>query len=410
MVGHVTERAVAYLKEGAFLRPGFAFNDKKGLARHQLQRSSSPQESPAGNILDHSISLKNNILLKSEFLECLRMEKRRVDRSKESLSIVLFFLNPKNTLRHKKEHQGEVLEFLKDLHKITRETDIKGWLSENTIGVLLPNTDKMGADFYVKKIFQGNGQPQYSVKTGTYPDHIFQELLAEEKGEPNFFPLDLDDQLRPFEMQRAMKRIIDVLGSFVGLILLSPLMLFIALVVKANSSGPVIYKQTRLGRKGKRFIFYKIRSMYWKADEQSHRRYVSDLIQGRLEKVDQGGSAAFYKMQKDERITPVGKILRQLSLDELPQLYNVLKGDMSLVGPRPPLAYEVEKYQPWHLRRILEVKPGLTGLWQVNGRSTTTFNEMVRLDLRYVRNWSLWLDLKILMRTLKAVLHPHEAA
>ncbi len=393
------------------MKPGFAFNDEKGLARHQLQRSSSPQESPAGNILDHSISHEKNILLKSEFLECLRMEKRRVDRSKESLSIALFFFNPKNTEGRKKDREREVLEFLKDLNKITRETDIKGWLGENAIGVLLPNTDKMGADFYVKKIFQGNGQPQYSVKTGTYPDHIFQELLAEAKGEPNFFPLDLDDQLRPFQLQRAMKRVIDVLGSLGGLILLSPLLFFIALVVKVNSPGPVIFKQTRLGMKGVRFPFYKFRSMHWNVDDQVHREYVGNLITERLEKINQGSKKTpFFKMKSDSRITPVGKIIRNLSLDELPQLYNVLKGDMSLVGPRPPLAYEVEKYQPWHLRRILEVKPGLTGLWQVNGRSTTTFNEMVRLDLRYVRNWSLWLDLKILMRTLKAVLHPHEAA
>jgi lipopolysaccharide/colanic/teichoic acid biosynthesis glycosyltransferase len=115
-------------------------------------------------------------------------------------------------------------------------------------------------------------------------------------------------------------------------------------------------------------------------------------------------------MKDDPRVTRVGKILRNLSLDELPQLFNVLRGQMSLVGPRPPIPYEIEKYEPWHLRRILEMKPGLTGLWQVSGRSTTTFDEMVRLDLRYVRNWSLWLDLKILAKTVKEVLKPHRAA
>jgi lipopolysaccharide/colanic/teichoic acid biosynthesis glycosyltransferase len=115
-------------------------------------------------------------------------------------------------------------------------------------------------------------------------------------------------------------------------------------------------------------------------------------------------------MKDDPRITRVGKIIRKLSIDELPQLFNVLKGEMSLIGPRPPLPYEVEKYQPWHLRRVLEMKPGITGLWQVNGRSRTSFDEMVRLDLRYVQNWSLWLDLKILLKTIKEVIHPHGAA
>jgi lipopolysaccharide/colanic/teichoic acid biosynthesis glycosyltransferase len=106
----------------------------------------------------------------------------------------------------------------------------------------------------------------------------------------------------------------------------------------------------------------------------------------------------------------VGKIIRKLSIDELPQFFNVLKGEMSLVGPRPPIPYEVEKYKPWHLRRILEMKAGITGLWQVSGRSKTTFDEMVRLDLRYVQNWSIWLDLKILIKTIKEVIHPHNAA
>jgi lipopolysaccharide/colanic/teichoic acid biosynthesis glycosyltransferase len=200
-------------------------------------------------------------------------------------------------------------------------------------------------------------------------------------------------------------------GSLCGLILLSPLMLMVALAVKISSPGPVIFTQTRLGLKGVRFPFYKFRSMYWNTDDKVHRQYVSHLIEGRLENINQGeGARSFFKMKDDSRITRVGKTLRRLSLDELPQLLNVLKGEMSLVGPRPPLIYEAEKYKPWHLRRILEVKPGITGLWQVSGRSTTTFDEMVRLDLRYVKNWSLWLDTKILVKTVKEVLYPRSAA
>jgi lipopolysaccharide/colanic/teichoic acid biosynthesis glycosyltransferase len=151
--------------------------------------------------------------------------------------------------------------------------------------------------------------------------------------------------------------------------------------------------------------------MYPNCDDQIHRQYVTELIEGRLESINHGDSEKpLFKMKSDPRLTRVGKILRYLSLDELPQLFNVLRGEMSLVGPRPPIPYEIEKYEAWHLRRILDMKPGMTGLWQVSGRSTTSFNEMVRLDLRYVRNWSLWLDLKILARTIKEVLHPQGAA
>jgi lipopolysaccharide/colanic/teichoic acid biosynthesis glycosyltransferase len=137
---------------------------------------------------------------------------------------------------------------------------------------------------------------------------------------------------------------------------------------------------------------------------------VTDLINGNHEKINQGGKTTpLYKIKTDPRVTKVGKIIRKLSIDELPQFYNVLKGEMSLVGPRPPLPYEVQKYEPWHLRRILEAKPGITGLWQVDGRSRTTFNDMVRLDLRYIQNRSLWLDLAILVKTVRAVIRSNGA-
>jgi lipopolysaccharide/colanic/teichoic acid biosynthesis glycosyltransferase len=140
-------------------------------------------------------------------------------------------------------------------------------------------------------------------------------------------------------------------------------------------------------------------------DDQIHREYVTNLIKGDLEKINQGDEGTpLYKMKSDPRVTPAGRIIRKTSIDELPQFLNVLKGEMSLVGPRPPIPYEVEKYEPWHLRRILEVKPGITGLWQVDGRSKTSFDDMVRLDLRYVQNWSLWLDIKILLKTVKVFL------
>ena len=202
----------------------------------------------------------------------------------------------------------------------------------------------------------------------------------------------------------------DVVGSLIGLILFSPIILITAIAVKATSPGPIIFRQTRVGMKGKRFPFYKFRSMYWNSDDQIHRQYVTDLIKGNHEKINQGnGDKPLFKMKTDPRITRVGRIIRKLSIDELPQFINVLKGDMSLVGPRPPLPYEVENYEPWHLRRILEVKPGITGLWQVDGRSQTSFDDMVRMDLRYVQNWSLWLDVEILVKTVKAVVRSNGA-
>ncbi len=188
-------------------------------------------------------------------------------------------------------------------------------------------------------------------------------------------------------------------------------MLVTALAIKLTSPGPVIFRQTRLGKGGHHFLFMKFRSMTAGNNDRVHREYVLKLIDGQHDQLNQGEQGKpLYKLKNDSRITPVGRIIRKLSIDELPQLYNVLKGDMSLVGPRPPIPYEVEKYKSWHLRRILEVKPGITGLWQVEGRSQTSFEDMVRLDIRYVQNWSLGLDIRILFKTVREVLLPRGGA
>jgi len=341
----------------------------------------------------------HNLLLKSEFLNRLRIEKRRADRSKAYLSLVLFYFQ-------QKEEKGRktIQEFAALLDKNTRESDIKGWVEPGVIGLVLPDTDENGVKRCVKKIAGSNGDFNYSVTSGTYPDHLFVKLLIEEKGLPDFFPLDLDEAKESRRFQIALKRAVDVLGALVGLILFSPIMLATAITIKMTSPGPIIFKQTRFGKKGVHFQFYKFRSMYWNTDDQIHREYVTNLIRGNLEKINQGDKEApLFKIVSDSRVTRIGRIIRRTSIDELPQFLNVLKGEMSLVGPRPPLDYEVQKYEPWHLRRVLEVKPGITGLWQVGGRSTTSFDEMVRLDLRYAKNWSLWLDLKIIFKTAKAV-------
>jgi exopolysaccharide biosynthesis polyprenyl glycosylphosphotransferase len=342
----------------------------------------------------------HHLLPKSEFLGRLRVEKRRVDRSKAPLSVALFYF------RQKEEYARNIIhDFLTSLQRSTRESDIKGWIDRDVIGLILPDTDEKGVNRCVEKIANGNGDLNYSVITGTYPNQIFQKLLTEEEGSPELFPLDLDGPMESHGFQIALKRGMDILGSLVGLILFSPLMLATAIAIKMTSPGPIIFTQSRLSMKGARFPFYKFRSMYWDVDDKIHREYVTDLIKGNLDKINQGNAEGpLYKMKSDPRVTWVGRIIRKTSIDELPQFFNVLKGEMSLVGPRPPLHYEVEKYEPWHLRRILDVKPGITGLWQVGGRSTISFNEMIRLDLRYAQNWSLWLDLKILFKTVRALI------
>jgi exopolysaccharide biosynthesis polyprenyl glycosylphosphotransferase len=191
---------------------------------------------------------------------------------------------------------------------------------------------------------------------------------------------------------RAVKRAVDVIGAALGLTLGAPFLGIVAAAIRLDSPGPAIFRQTRVGVNGRTFEMYKFRSMYEGAEEQLEE--IRDLNEV---------AGPIFKMKDDPRVTRVGRILRRASLDELPQLWNVLRGDMSLVGPRPPLPSEVGQYMEWHKKR-LEVRPGVTGLWQVSGRSLVSFDEQCLLDIYYIENWSLWLDFKILMRTLPEVL------
>jgi lipopolysaccharide/colanic/teichoic acid biosynthesis glycosyltransferase len=196
----------------------------------------------------------------------------------------------------------------------------------------------------------------------------------------------------------------DIMGSALALAVFLPAFLAIAFAVKATSKGPVFFRQRRIGRHGKSFVFLKFRSMQANNDAAIHKEYVQKLIAGKADKQPSAENGeGVYKLTQDPRITRVGAFLRKTSLDELPQFINVLKGEMSLVGPRPPVPYEVEAYDIWHRRRLLEAKPGITGLWQVSGRSRVKFDDMVRLDLLYARTWSPWIDVKILWRTPGAV-------
>jgi lipopolysaccharide/colanic/teichoic acid biosynthesis glycosyltransferase len=205
------------------------------------------------------------------------------------------------------------------------------------------------------------------------------------------------------------KRLLDIVFAVLLLTLLAPLMALIALAIALDSPGPVIFRQRRvLGDQAllldhpeeQVFEFLKFRTMVHHADENLHRRYVERLINGQIETPQ--GSKGLYKLDRDPRVTRVGQLLRKTSLDELPQLVNILRGEMSFVGPRPAIPYEVRQYKSWHLRR-LAVTQGLTGLWQVTGRNQLCFDEMVQLDIEYARRRSLVLDLKIMLATIPAV-------
>lgn len=204
-----------------------------------------------------------------------------------------------------------------------------------------------------------------------------------------------------------IKRLMDICFSFFGLIVLMPMLALLAFLVKVTSKGPAFFKQKRIGYRGKVFTFLKFRSMKEDNDNGIHKAYMEKLIAGETDQINNGtDDNPVYKIADDPRITKVGKFLRKTSLDEIPQLLNVLKGDMSMVGPRPPISYEVDAYKTWHLRRITEVHPGVTGMWQVYGRNKTTFDEMVRLDLQYVRERSIMLDLKLIIKTILMIFDP----
>jgi exopolysaccharide biosynthesis polyprenyl glycosylphosphotransferase len=199
-------------------------------------------------------------------------------------------------------------------------------------------------------------------------------------------------------MQLLLKRIMDIILSLVGLIVLSPLLVIVALVVRFTSPGPVLFAQERVGMNKRLFKLYKFRSMYM--DAEKRRRELEHLNEM---------DGPVFKMKNDPRVTPIGRFIRKTSIDELPQLLNVLRGQMSLVGPRPPLLAEVDRYE-WLYRRRLSIKPGITCLWQISGRNEISFKQWMEMDKAYIDNWSLWLDIKILAKTIPAVLFSRGAS
>jgi len=362
---------------------------------------------------DHLKDPCTGLYIENFFREMLVLERRRKERSKQSFLLMLVDF-------HKDNHGMNSGEVLKDIAQVlltsTRETDFKGWYRQGqTMGVIFSELSQATVDeaknSIQKKFNQGLemslGPKVLSMLTITF--HVFPEDAEKvtSHSTPNLrlYP-DLQKKESDFNLRTAFKRAMDMGGSITILFLFSPFLLLIAAAIKLTSKGPVLFTQKRVGQYGKPFTFLKFRSMVVNNDENIHKEYVKQLITSQkscTEKVNGGangtGEKKIYKIERDPRVTAIGRFIRKTSLDEFPQFINVLKGDMSLVGPRPPIPYELECYDTWHKRRILEMKPGITGIWQVSGRSTTTFDEMVRLDLNYTRNWSLWLDMKLLFIT-----------
>ncbi len=229
---------------------------------------------------------------------------------------------------------------------------------------------------------------QAGVRARVVPDLFQLSLGGTDVEAVNGIPLISIKQTTLTGFNLALKRAVDLMICVLGMIVLSPIWLLISVAIKLDSPGPVFFRQERIGRHGKPFIVYKFRSMYQDAEARVEQLRAQNEADGPL-----------FKIRDDPRRTRVGRFIRRTSLDELPQLINILRGEMSVVGPRPGLQSEVEQYQPWHRKR-LEVQPGLTGLWQVSGRSNLTFDEMVMLDIYYAENWSLGLDFRLILRTI----------
>ncbi len=293
-----------------------------------------------------------------------------------------------------------------------RKSDIAGWEDprHHAIGLLLPNARQAGAQSVMASIEAafaeaaatrlpaGTPVPRILCSMFVYPTTTGRETAPD--AAVNSPPCMPAEALFGRPLPR-WKRAMDVTGALIGLILLAPLFAALALYVKIASPGPVLFSQERVGFRGFPFRMWKFRTMRVHADTAIHRRHVTELIQGNG--VCRGDvQRPMVKLEYDPQLIPFARLLRSLCLDELPQLFNVLCGEMSLIGPRPAIPYEVEAYAAWHAARF-DCVPGMTGLWQVSGKNRLTFHEMVRLDIRYARTFSLWSDLWILLKTLPTV-------
>jgi lipopolysaccharide/colanic/teichoic acid biosynthesis glycosyltransferase len=379
-----------------------------------------PQRSNHGISLDplgmtESSAVERLILPGEAFRRLIALERKRSERSRQPFVLMLL-----ERRVNRRPQSGEIsLEgILQALCQAIRETDVAGWYENGSvIGIMFTELARGKATEspegllirmreLLRATLKSEALAQMNLSFHVYPEDSYPEDNPHDDPKPprhsRLYP-DLAERDKTRKVFRGIKRAMDIAGSLTALTVLSPAFIAIALAVKLTSRGPIFYKQRRIGQYGISFPLLKFRSMYDGNNSHAHREYVSQLIDGVAEKHPGNGNGV-YKLTGDKRITIIGKLLRRTSLDELPQFINVLRGEMSLVGPRPPIDYEVERYQLWHRRRLIEAKPGITGLWQVAGRNRIAFDDMVRLDLLYAKAWSPWVDLQILLRTPKAVI------
>jgi len=359
-----------------------------------------------------SVVTRASFLQEETFHNLLTLERRRAERSRKPFVLMVLEADASVEASVAERLISQVTAVLL---KSTRETDLVGWYKNGaSLGVIFteislefatPITEILRSK--VVSALQNELSSEITSKLAVTV-HLFPES-RDRDGATTVADTRLYSDLQGGDSKKylpqAIKRVIDILGSGVLLLFLSPLLAAIALAIKLTSKGPVLFRQERLGQFGTSFKCLKFRTMNENNDPKIHKEYIQRLIASQLGSENtEAGKPVVYKLTNDPRVTTIGRFLRKTSLDEFPQFWNVLRGEMSLVGPRPPVRYEFEAYDIWHRRRVLELKPGVTGLWQVSGRSRMCFDDMVRLDLRYSQSWSLWLDLKILMATPRAVL------
>jgi lipopolysaccharide/colanic/teichoic acid biosynthesis glycosyltransferase/GGDEF domain-containing protein len=379
------------------------------LREHGTRRFSSHK---AKSGFDSLLARQAEILQEEMFHNMLTLERRRAERSRKPFVLMLLDASAFVEAEAANRFMSQVASVLL---KCTRETDLVGWHKQGVVlGVIFTEISQEFENpiteiLHSKVMNALHDELDREVTSSLVVTvHLFPESRdrggAELVADTRFYP-DLSGGAAKRRLPLVVKRMIDIAGSALLLLICSPFIAVIAAAIKLTSKGPVIFQQERLGQFGTRFMCLKFRTMYTNNDPKVHQEYVQRFIAGQADSgKSEPGKPVVYKITNDSRVTAVGRFLRKTSLDELPQFWNVLCGEMSLVGPRPPMHYEYKVYDLWHRRRVLEAKPGVTGLWQVSGRSRTCFDDMVRLDLRYSQSWSLLLDLKILIATPRAVI------
>ena len=360
-----------------------------------IKRSSMNLEKDLSNLLK-SHEIRKCTYSRKHFNELLKQERLRSDRSNHTFTLLLF------NIGIQKKNTPLIRNLSEILASRVRFSDDVGFFDDQKIAVLLPDTSTQGARMLADKLSKEIGiyVPSLQYEMYTYPPctYYWDKVQVVSLLSPEEIHVKVSDGYSmPF-----WKRAMDIFVSFTGLFLLAPLFILIAIVIKIVSPGPVFFSQKRVGHRGKIFNVFKFRTMKVNSSAHIHHHYLKGLINE-----DSEGDKPMEKLDMDDdpRIIPFGKFIRVSSLDELPQLINVLRGEMSLVGPRPCIPYETDEYLLWHSRRF-DITPGISGLWQVSGKNKLTFKEMIRLDIKYAAKRSFCLDIQILLKTLFVVLSP----